>query len=82
MPFLPPYFSICSRAGIRDSPPSKPNLFVPVYFLSKKVSKNSAAVNLSKIACLPFSVKISSGLMFSILSIIQSLCSLSWMCIN
>ena len=36
----------------------------------------------SILAFLPLSVNISSGLIFSILSIIQSLCSLSWMCIN
>ena len=77
IPFFPPYLSICSRAGISDSPPSKPNLLVPVYFLSKKVSKNSAAVSLSKMAFFPLSVNISSGFIFSILSMIQSLCSLS-----
>ena len=33
---------ICSRAGIKLSPPSNPNLFVPTYFLCRNFSKPSA----------------------------------------
>ena len=37
-----PILIICSRAGIKLSPPSKPNLFVPTYFVCKNFSKPSA----------------------------------------
>ena len=55
-PNAPPRLIICSIAGINDSQPSKPNLFVPTNFLAKYFSKPSASIILFKIAFFPFSV--------------------------
>ena len=41
-PRFPPLLIICSNAGIKDSPPSRPNLFVPTNFTCKYFSKPSA----------------------------------------
>ena len=60
---------ICSRAGIKLSPPSNPNLFVPTYFVWRNFSKPSAWINLFKIASLPFFVKFKLSFDFSILSL-------------
>ena len=39
-PKFPPLFIICSKAGISDSPPSKPNLLVPTNLTCKYFSKH------------------------------------------
>ena len=56
-PYSDDLFRICSSAGIVDSAPSSPNLFVPLYFVSKNFSKYSALINLSNIVLLPLGVK-------------------------
>ena len=81
-PKFPPLLIICSRAGIKDSPPSKPNLFVPTNFTCKYFSKPSACIILFKIAFFPLLVKTISFSGPSILSLIQDFSSGSPMCIN
>ena len=49
-PRWPPLLIICSKAGIKDSPPSRPNLFVPTNLMCKNFSKPSASTNLFNIA--------------------------------
>ena len=81
-PKLPPRLIICSNAGIKDSPPSNPNLFVPTNFTCKYFSNPSAWTILFKIALFPFSVKVIFFSGPSILSLIQDFSSGSPICIN
>jgi len=41
-PKFPPLLIICSKAGIKASPPSNPNLLVPTNFICKYFSNPSA----------------------------------------
>ena len=81
-PKCPPRFIICSKAGISDSAPSRPNLLVPTNFMCKNFSKPSASINLLSIALFPFSVNLIPFSFPSILSLIQDLSFGSAICIN
>jgi hypothetical protein len=52
---------IASRAGIRDSPPSRENLFCPTYFVWRKVSKASAWLSFRRIWWRSASVSLARG---------------------
>lgn len=56
-PSAPPRLMICSIAGIRLSPPSRPNRLVPVYLTCRNFSKPSASTILLRIALRPSRVK-------------------------
>ena len=81
-PRLPPRLIICSSAGTRLSPPSKPNLFVPTNLTCKNFSSPSAWIILFNMAFFPFSVKVISFFGPSIRSLNQAFSSGSPMCIN
>ena len=57
-PNCPPRLIICSNAGTKDSPPSSPNLLVPINFFAKNFSKPSAFIIVFKIAFFPLFVKL------------------------
>ena len=81
-PSEPPNLIICSIAGIKDSHPSNPNLFVPTYFVCKYFSKPSASNTRFNMAFFPSGVKEISFSFPSILSWTQLFSSGSSMCIN
>ena len=49
---------ICSNAGTKDSPPSNPNLLVPINFFAKNFSNPSAFIIVLRIAFFPLFVKL------------------------
>ncbi len=59
-PSAPPRLMICSIAGIRLSPPSRPKRLVPVYLTCRNFSKPSASTSLFRIARRPRWVKLIS----------------------
>ena len=63
-----------------DSAPSRPNLFVPLYLVSKNFSKYSAETNLSNIVLLPLGVSCIS-FFSSILSLSHLYSSADCMCL-
>ena len=75
-----PRFRICSRAGMIDSVPSRPNRFVPTYLTARNFSKHSAAVIRSKMVFLPNTVKSVLFLICSIRFWIQIFCAGSCIC--
>ena len=79
-PSAPPRFMICSMAGIRLSPPSKPKRLVPIYLTCRNFSKPSASTNLFKIAFRPSRVNFISFPKPSILSLSHADCSGSEIC--
>ena len=81
-PSCPPLLINCSKAGIKDSPPSIPNLFVPINLTAKNFSNPSACINLFKIPFLPVSVKFILFSLFSIRSLNHVFSLGSEICIN
>jgi hypothetical protein len=73
---------ICSSAGTRLSPPSRPKRLVPVYLTSRNFSKPSASMSLFRIARLPSRVKLISLSGPSMRSWIQAFSAGSEMCMN